>query len=293
MSILVNISGKFFKRDQAMISVFDRGFLYGDSVFEVIRTFNGKPFAMKSHLKRLSRSRELTGMEVPWDDHFLSSQIEDSISRAQNPESYIRLILTRGQGEFGLHPRLAADPLYLVLIRPWQEFPDSYYNQGVNISISPVRRNLVTALNPQIKSGNYLNNILAIQPSEKSRIIESVMLDYSGYLTEGSTSNIFLIKEGEVVTPPLEIGLLQGITRNVVFELCSYLNIPIREERLVSRDLLEADAAFITSTLKGIMPVKCCDDQIVGTGEPGPIIQNLLKYYHRLTWDQERFVEIN
>jgi branched-chain amino acid aminotransferase len=280
MGRLVDIDGTLVPPERAQISVFDRGFLYGDSVYEVVRTYSGVPFEMEAHLDRLTHSAELIALDLPVPRGELVSRIRRAIGAAGNVESYARLIITRGSGEIGLDPALARDPKTIIIVRELVTPPIEAYEHGVTIALVGVQRNPRKAIDPAAKTGNYLNSVLALAEARKSGAIEAVMLDSEGLVTEGANSNVFAWLDGKLVTPGLEIGLLPGVTRRVVLELARQEGLPTLECSLVPGDLKRADEVYITSTTRELLPVVRIVTHdgawVVGSGKVGPIGKRLL-----------------
>ncbi len=280
MGRVVDIDGEIVPPERAVVSVFDRGFLYGDSVYEVLRTYRGKPFEMEAHLDRLQNSADLIALGLPVPRAVLVERIRHAIAAAANPESYVRIIITRGAGEIGLDPALGRNPKTILIVRELTTPPPEAYEKGVAIALVGVVRNLRTAIDPAAKTGNYLNSVLALAEAKKVGANEAVMLDHAGRITEGANSNVFALGGGRLRTPALEIGLLAGVTRRVVLDLARKAGIPTEEAVLLPADLERADEVFITSTTREILPVvrivaseRAWD---VGRGEVGPVARRLL-----------------
>lgn len=274
------VDGEIVDEKSAKVSVFDRGFLYGDSVYEVTRTAGGRPVDGRRHLDRLERSAAAIGLELP-PRATIESAIDDTLVAAANSDSYVRVIVTRGGGDIGLDPALADRPILIVIVRPLELPPASSYTEGVEVAVVDVRRNWRRALDPAIKSGNYLNNILGLREARARGAYECVMLNSEGWLTEGSTSNIFIVRGGAVRTPALVHGLLPGITRGRVMELAETEGHAAAEAHLGPDDLHRAEEAFLTSSLRGVMPVVRVDGRPVGAGAPGPVTRRLAATYER------------
>jgi branched-chain amino acid aminotransferase len=280
MGRLVNLNGALLPPDRAHISVFDRGFLYGDSIYEVVRTYGGRVFELEAHLDRLERSATRIGMALPWPRAELEHQLDLTLLAAALPgEAYARLVITRGEGEISLDPALAERPTVVILVQELHPPPEETYQQGVRVELVGVRRNLREALDPAAKTGNYLNSILALREAKATGAYEGLMLNREGQLTEGSTSNVFVVKGGALATPPLEAGILEGVTRRVVLNLASQLGIPAAERPLLPEDLLGADEAFLTSTIREVLPITRVGERPVGAGAPGPVTLRLLSAF--------------
>jgi branched-chain amino acid aminotransferase len=268
-------------RDEtATVPILDRGFLYGDSVYEVTRTIQGLPVDLSRHLERLERSAALILMAPPPREQ-VSSAIARTLAEAGNPDSYIRIVVTRGEGELGLDPALSDRPRLVVIVRSLALPPQRLYDEGVPVALVGVLRIPRQAFDPAAKSGNYLNNILALAEAKRSGGYESIMCNVEGRLVEGSTSNLFLVKGGELLTPSLDDGLLHGITRRRVLELAAAEGIPTREAHLVPADLKGAAEGFLTSSVRGVLPISTVDGNPLGEGRPGEITRRLLALYDR------------
>lgn len=277
MSAIVNINGRICPEQEAVVSVFDHGFLFGEGVYEVLRTYGRQPFLFEAHQRRLRESAQRIGLDVPLSDDEILARIRATID-ALDPagEVYVRLLLTRGVGEFSYDPRACPAPTLVIIARPFTPPPAHIYERGVTIALVDVVRNHPRSVDPRIKSNNLLNNALAAQQAIARGAFEALMRNYRGEIAECSQSNFFIVRGGEVLTPPLEAGLLAGITRAFVFELGKALRIPVHEAILRDEDLATANEAFITSTTKEIVPVVKVDDRSVGDGMPGPVTQRLL-----------------
>ena len=279
----VYVNGRITPEDQAVVPVFDHGFLYGEGVYEVCRSYFGTPFLLDRHLARLRRSASLIALPVPFADDGFGARIEDTMKAAGllpwspgGPDAYIRLLLTRGIGELTYDPAATPVPTLVIIARPHKAPDPTIYEEGVPLSIVPIQRNAPAALNPLIKSNNLLNNALAMQRALGAGGFEAVMRNHRGELAECSQSNLFVVSGGRVRTPPLEAGLLAGITRQLVLELCRDEHFAADEATLHDGDLLEADEAFITSSTREIVPVTKVDHTVINDGRPGPITQALM-----------------
>lgn len=268
--------------------MFDRGFLYGDSVYETCRTYGGVPFLFDRHLARLERSAARIGMALQGGLESIRSETLRALEAAANAVSAVRIVVTRGEreGVVNLDAASADGQNLVVIVRPFEPYPEALYRAGVAIEVVGVRRNDRAALDPAVKSGNYLNNVLALQQATARGAFECLMLNRDGDLTECSTSNVFVVAGGRVATPALECGLLDGITRGFALELLGELGIPAAEARLVPGDLARADEVFLTSSLKEILPVTRVDGRAVGSGAPGPVAAALIRRY-RLATERE------
>lgn len=278
MSIKVYIDGRICDPEQALVPVFDRGFLYGDSVYEVMRTAAGRPVDLEPHLLRLAQSAERIALVPPPNDRIITA-IERTLAAAANDESYLRVVVTRGAGEIGLDTALAGDPLLIVIAKPLVMPPAELYQRGVDVAIVAVVRTSRRSMDPAVKSGNYLNNILALHEAKKRGAEDAIMCDATGRIAEGATSNIFAVIDGRVVTPALDIGLLAGITRHRVIELARGAGIEVVEGELLPDELRGADEAFQTSSIRGVMPLRSVDGQVLAGGAPGPVSRRIMELY--------------
>jgi branched-chain amino acid aminotransferase len=280
MAIRVWIDGAIVDGQAAAVPVFDRGFLYGDSVYEVARTSGGRCVDLDRHLDRLDRSMASIYM-APLPREVVTSAIARTLEAAGNAESYARVVVTRGGGEVGLDPALADRPRLIVIVRPLALPPRDVYEKGVAVAIVSVVRNARRALDPAVKSGNYLNNVMALaEAKRRGDFYEAVMANAEGRIVEASTSNVFVVKGGVVRTPPLEDGLLDGITRRRSIELLGeLLRSPVEQAHLAAGDLTGAEEAFLTSSVRGVVPIVRVDGAPVGDGKPGPVTRDLLAAY--------------
>jgi branched-chain amino acid aminotransferase len=275
----VSINGLIQDEAAAMIPVMDRGFLYGDSVYEVVRTYQGKPFALPQHLERLQQSAARLNIPLADGLEAVTRDIHATLEAATLPESYVRVIITRGSGPIGLDPGLADHPRRVVIVAPFQPHPAVWYDEGVSIYLVVTGRSGAHTLLAGAKSGNYLVNVLALGAAREQGAQEAILIDRDENVTEGASSNLFVVVDGQLITPPLSAGILEGITRHKVFGLAAAAGYPVRERVIHRRELLSADEIFLTSTLREILPVQRVDDQSVGTGRPGPMSRRLLKDY--------------
>jgi len=279
MGFFASVNGVVTPAAEARISVLDNGFTFGDSVYETLRTYGGRPFHLGRHLSRLRQSAERLAIPVPLEDAEFGERIDAVLSRAGNEESYIRLIVSRGVGDISYRFERVAGPTVVVAVKPYEPLPERYYTEGVEVMISSVRRNHRQALDPAIKSGNLINNILAVREAQAKGAVEPIMLNQDGDVAEGASCNVFLVRQGGLLTPPLEAGILPGVTRGLVLEIARSLSLRSREETVRVEDLLSADEAFITSTLKECCPVRAIDGRRVGPVQPGPVTLRILQAY--------------
>lgn len=279
----VFIDGKFYDEADAKVSVFDHGLLYGDGVFEGIRAYNGHVFRLKEHIDRLFYSAKAILLTIPMSHDALMKAVVDSCRENKLRDGYIRLLVTRGIGTLGLNPNRCKTPSVIVIADKIQLYPQEYYERGMEIVTVPTVRNLHSAVNPAIKSLNYLNNILAKIEANNAGCEEAVMLNAEGYVAECTGDNLFIVKAGKLFTPPLSAGALYGITRQVVIDLATESGIPVSEPNLTRYDLFNADECFLTGTGAEIVPVVKIDGRVIGDGKPGSLTKKLVAQYHSLT----------
>jgi len=263
----------------AKISVFDRGFLYGDSVYETMRTAGGWPLEFERHLRRLRRSGAGIGLTIPFSDEELAGVVARTHAASGNDESYVRMVVTRGSGPVALDPRDSEDPLLVVLVKPLELPKAEAYEHGISAVVVGITKNAGTSLDPTIKSGNYLSNILALRQAYERGGQDAIMCSPEGAVSEGATSNVFMVRGGQLETPHMRTGLLPGITRLAVFELAEAMGVSVAETTLAPDHLRAADEVFLTSSVRGIMPVTQLDGTVVGDGHAGPLTRRLHEAY--------------
>ncbi|MDW8281757.1 MAG: aminotransferase class IV [Myxococcales bacterium] len=274
----VYVDGQVLDGEQACVSVFDRGFLYGDGVYEVTRTVRGEPLFLAEHLDRLAASARAIELELPPHPR-IAAAVGQTLQALGQPRAYLRIVVTRGAGEIGLDPACADAPLLVVIARPLQLPDQRLYRDGAAVVCVPLRRNAPGHLPPEVKSGNYLTSVLATAAARRRGAYEAVLCDQQGHIAEGASSNLFFVHGGRVRTPPLAAGLLPGITRRVVLELLRGHGVPCQEAPVTRQEAAEADEAFLTSSVRGVMPVVRLDDRPIGTGRPGPLTRALGVWY--------------
>lgn len=273
------LDGAVVDAESARVPVFDRGFLYGDSVYEVLRTFGLRPHAFDEHLDRLEGSARRIGMRIP-DRALITRAVDEAVRATGEPEAYLRIIVTRGAGPINLDPASVDEEPRLVVLALPLKLPDAaLYRDGASATVVGARRNAPDSVDPQVKSGNYLNSVLALAEARQRGAYEALMCDGVGRIAEGASSNLFVAAGGRIVTPPLSVGLLEGITRRHVIRLARAAGIPVDEGGLWPTDLQRADEAFITSSVRGVMPIVRIDDRPVGDGRPGPITRRVMAAY--------------
>ena len=279
----VYLNGKFVERSKAVVSVFDHGLLYGDGVFEGIRSYDGLVFKLTEHIDRLFESAHTIMLRIPATKAELVAVVKQSLRVNRLRDAYIRLVVTRGEGDLGLDPRKCSQPTVFVIADKIELYPKKLYEEGLALITVATQRNVPEALNPQIKSLNYLNNILAKIEAITAGYEEAIMLSHSGYVTECTGENIFLVKGKQLLTPPPYIGVLRGITRQTVMELAAAQRLHVREELLTRHDLFNADEVFLTGTAAEIVPVVKIDGRQIGAGRPGPVTKKLQRAFRQVT----------
>jgi branched-chain amino acid aminotransferase len=286
MAATVNVNGRVFDQEHASISVFDHGFLYGEGVYETLRTYNGQPFLFERHMRRLRTSADMLALSVPLTNEHIDARFRETMHTAgleetAGREAYIRILVTRGIGELTYDPAATPNPSIVVIVKPHVDPPREVFARGVTVALVPIVRNHPGSVNPVIKSNNLLNNALAMQEAFRRGGFEGVMRNYKGELAECTQSNLFVVKDGAALTPPIDAGLLPGITREFLFEVGAEAGIPVREAVLRDADLFGADESFLTSTTREVVPIVQVDDRKIGAGTPGPVTLALLEGYRR------------
>ena len=284
MAATVNVNGRVSQQEHAVISVFDHGFLYGEGIYETLRTYNGQPFLFDRHMQRLRNSAGMLVLTVPLSDAEIAARFRETVSAAglggsRDREAYIRILVTRGIGELTYDPAACPTPSVVVIVKPHVDVAADWIERGVRVSLVDVVRNHPSSVNPLIKSNNLLNNALAMQEAFRRGAVEGVMRNYRGELAECTQSNLFVVKNGAALTPPIDAGLLPGITRAFLFEVGAGCGIPVREQVLKDGDLLGADEAFFTSSTRELVPIVTVDDCTIGAGKPGPVTHALLQAF--------------
>ena len=283
MSRQIYINGKFVPQEEAMISVFDHGLLYGDGVFEGLRSYRGKVFRLREHIVRLYESAKAIWLEIPMSQDAMCDAVNEAVRVNKIDDGYIRLVVTRGAGTLGLDPNRCSNPQVIIIADSIALYPKELYEKGLEIVTVSVQRTHPAALNPRIKSLNYLNNILAKIEGLQAGCIEALMLNHKGEVAECTGDNIFLVRGGVLYTPPLDAGILGGITRAAVIELARAADIEVREVALTKHDVYIADECFLTGTAAEVIPVVKVDSRSIGTGKPGPMTRDLEKAFRKLT----------
>lgn len=279
MGFFASVNGIVTPAEEARVSVLDNGFTFGDSVYETLRTYRGRPFEWGRHLRRLRASADRLGISIPLGDGELLARLDAVLERAANPESYIRIIVSRGVGDVSYHFERVKGPTVVIAVKALAPYPAWHYTEGIPVALVSVRRNHPRALDPAIKSSNLLNNVLAIREAQARGAEEAVLLNQEGAVAEGASTNVFVVRGGVVLTPVLEAGILAGVTREVVLGIARGLGLPAREQPLLPEDLRSADEAFLTSTTRETVPVRSVDGRAVGPVQPGPLTLRILEAF--------------
>lgn len=283
MAQLIYLNGELVERERAVVSVYDHGLLYGDGVFEGIRAYHGRVFRLDEHIKRLERSARAIMLDLPLSHQELVEATIETCRANNIYDGYIRLVVTRGEGDLGLDPRKCPHPTVIIIAANIQLYPPELYEKGLSLITCSTRRNSPSSLDPGIKSLNYLNNILAKIECTNAGVVEGIMLTNSGMVSECTGDNIFIVIGDELITPPVEAGILDGITRAAVIELARDEGIPVREKLFPITDVYTADECFLTGTAAELVPVIEVDARIVGDGKPGAMTKRLLNRFRELT----------
>lgn len=279
---LVYVNGRFVPRQEAMVSVYDHGFLYGDGVFEGIRAYNGRIFKLEAHVDRLFESAHVLQIALPLSREETIQAILETVRRTGLRDAYIRPVVSRGPGDLGIDPRKCPRANMVIIVDSIQLYPEEAYRKGFRVITTSTRQRPVDVLNPRIKTCNYLNNIMARMEVNLMGADEGLMLTAQGYVAECTADNIFIVKKGRVLTPPAHLGILQGVTRQTVLDLCGSLRIPAEERILTLHDMYTADECFLTGTGAELGPVGQLDGRAIGTGQPGPVTLRILAAFREL-----------
>lgn len=283
----VYINGTLYDKEDAKVSVYDHGLLYGDGVFEGMRSYSGKVFRLDEHIRRLYDSARAIWLEIPITPDQMAAAVNDTLAANHLVDGYIRLVVTRGAGTLGLDPNRTANPQVIIIADKISLYPDEYYEKGLEIVTASTIRNHPAALNPRIKSLNYLNNILAKIEGLKAGCVEALMLNIKGEVAECTGDNIFIVRDGVLYTPSLDAGILGGITRDAVIKLARESGRNVVECPMTRHDIYVADECFLTGTAAEVVPVVKIDNRAIGTGTPGPITRDLKERFHRLARGQK------
>ncbi|RXT14739.1 branched-chain-amino-acid transaminase [Ammoniphilus sp. CFH 90114] len=278
----IYLNGEYVRKEDAVISVFDHGFLYGDGIFEGIRVYNGNIFKCEEHIDRLYESAKSIMLEIGMTKEEMTEAMAETIRRNGMKDAYIRLVVSRGYGDLGLDPRKCPKPSIIIIVEKLALFPKEHYETGIRIITVATRRNVPDALNPKIKSLNYLNNVLVKIEANQAGVSEALMLNAQGYVCEGSGDNIFIIRKNVIYTPPSYLGALEGITRNAIIDLALEAGYTVKEEPFTRHDVYIADEVFLTGTAAEVIAVYEVDGRTIGDGRPGPVTNTLLEKFRRV-----------
>ncbi|MBI5675426.1 MAG: branched-chain-amino-acid transaminase [Nitrospirae bacterium] len=257
---MIYLNNMLVPDNKAVVSVFDHGFLYGDGVYETLRAYDGVLFKLNEHIERLFNSASLIKLKLPKTREEIRKAAYETLQANRLKEAYVRITVSRGAGPIGLDPRLCPQPTLVIIANPFKDYPPSYYKKGVKVAIVKTRRNFKRAIDPQIKSLNFLNNVLAKTEAINRGAYEAVMLNYRGYVAEGTISNIFFVKDKVLCTPSVEVGILDGITRRIILDVAKEMGVKVKEGRFRPDEIYEADEVFISNTTMEVMPVKEVDN---------------------------------
>jgi branched-chain amino acid aminotransferase len=282
MAQVIYLNGNYVSKEDATVSVYDHGFLYGDGIFEGIRLYNGNIFKCKEHLDRLYDSAKSIMLNIPISQAEMEQVLVETIRKNELANGYIRLVVSRGPGDLGLDPRRSPKANIIIIVEQLSIYPEEAYINGLKTVSVSTRRNVPDALNPKIKSLNYLNNILVKIQANLAGVGEAIMLNSQGYVAEGSSDNIFIIKRGIVYTPPCYCGALEGITRAAIMEICEKVGYKVKEEPFTLHDVYVADEVFFTGTAAEVIAVREVDARTIGEGKAGPITTHLLKEFRKI-----------
>ncbi|HOV21735.1 MAG TPA: branched-chain-amino-acid transaminase [bacterium] len=283
MGLTIYLNGKFVSEEEAKVSVFDHGLLYGDGVFEGIRSYNGKIFKLDEHLKRLYNSAKAILLEIPLEFSELKEATIQTVRTNKLKDSYIRIVVTRGVGDLGLDPNKCKIPTLFIIASKIQLYPEVVYEKGIDVVAVATRRNANESINPAIKSLNYLNNILAKIEANNAGATEGIILNQDGFVSEGTGENIFIVKGDTLSTPPVSVGTLEGITRDIVMELGKNIGLKVKEDNITRYDIYTCEEMFLTGTAAEIVPVVKVDGRIIGSAKPGKITKKIRDEFINLT----------
>ncbi|HHW61133.1 MAG TPA: branched-chain-amino-acid transaminase [Syntrophomonadaceae bacterium] len=290
MGLIIYLNGKYVPEEEATISVFDHGFLYGDGVFEGIRAYHNSVFRLKEHVDRLYDSAKAINLTVPMEREEMAEVVLETCRKNNLRDAYIRLVISRGKGDLGLDPRKCSVPTIVCIASSINLYPQELYEKGMEIITVPTRRNNPEGVNPRIKSLNYLNNIMAKIEANISGAAEALMLNEEGYVAECTGDNIFMVKDGVLKTPAKHLGLLEGVTRNEVIRLAKEAGLQVEETTFTRYDLFVADEVFLTGTAAEIVPVTKIDARVIGNGKPGPVFAKLLDSFRAAVKEPEAVI---
>ncbi len=282
MSQQIYLNGKLVSKEQATVSVFDHGLLYGDGVFEGLRVYGGKVFRLEAHIRRLYESARSICLTIPLSKDQMCDATNETVAANGIDDGYVRTVITRGSGSLGLGPECCPKPEVIIIAATIALYPEEYYEKGLEIITSSVIRNHPAALSPRVKSLNYLNNITAKMEALQAGCIEAMMLNHKGEVAECTGDNIFLVRDGELMTPPMDAGILCGITRDAVIEIARGAGIEVREVAMTKHDVYIADECFLTGTAAEVIAVVKVDNRPIGDGKPGTMTLDLKRRFHEL-----------
>ncbi len=286
VSRIIFMNGRMVPENEAVFSVFDHGFLYGDGVFEGIRAYNGRVFRLEEHIRRLYESAHSIMLPIPSTQQEMIRAVVDTVNANGLRDAYIRLVVSRGVGDLGLDPRKCKESNIVIIADKIVLYPDELYEKGLSVVTVATRRNIADALDPKIKSLNYLNNILAKIEANRAGVLEALMISGQGYICEGTGDNVFIVSRGKLITPPPYLGILVGITRDAVIELARQEGIPVQEMPFTRHDLYVADECFLTGTAAEVIPVIEADMRTIGSGKPGSLTRRLIERFRELTQNE-------
>src|SRR6266481_9513215 len=279
----IYVDGKFYAEGEAKVSVFDHGLLYGDGIFEGIRFYNSRVFRLEEHLERLWDSARSILLEIPMSQRAMTEALLETIRQNDLRDGYIRLLVTRGVGNLGLNPEQCKTPSVIIITAQIALYSEEMYRNGLTVATVATRRTNPSALNPAVKSLNYLNNVMARIEANQANADEALMLNDEGNVAECTADNVFIIKHGHIFTPPISAGALRGITRSVVFDIAAELGMKITETDVTRHDVFIADECFLTGTAAELIPVIKADGRVIGNGKPGPITMRMISRFHEIT----------
>lgn len=282
MAQSIYINGDYFSRDDAKVSVYDHGLLYGDGVFEGMRIYSGTVFRLKEHLDRLWESARAIALDIPISESEMAAAVDETVKRNSLTDGYIRLVVTRGGNQLGLDPFRCDNPQVIIIADKISLYPEEHYTKGLDLVTASTIRNHPAALSPRVKSLNYLNNIMAKIEGLRAGCVEALMLNHKGEVAECTGDNIFAVKRGVLSTPPIDAGILEGITRNAVIEIAINAGIEVREQTMTRHDLFIADECFLTGSAAEVIPAVKLDGRLIGDGKPGAITMDLNKRFKQL-----------
>ena len=280
MTIRINVNGEVGSEEDRLLSPMDQGFLFGASVYETVRTHDGVPFLVGRHLKRLRESASALGIDIDVSDETLTHRLQETLEASANAESSVRIVVSAGVGAIDYRRGSTKTPTIVIVVRPLQSFPDSLYQDGATASFVSIMRAGRGNLSPRIKSSNVFNNLMALRQAHERGAYEALMLNPKGEVCEGSMSNVFVVTDAAIATPPISAGILEGITRELVLSIAREGGFVLEEKTVLPDELLGADEVFITASSRQVVPIVKVDDQTIADGRPGPVTQKLISLYH-------------